>query len=338
MPAAKMHAQLAIAAAAALAVGAAARAGDASDEINPRLLRRFAALRPRLDEGAAPGDAMIQLGRMLFYEPRLSSTGDISCNSCHALDKFGVDGKKFSIGAKGQKGGRNAPTVFNAAGHFQQFWDGRAADVEAQATGPMLNPKEMAMTKQLVEERLRGNAGYAAAFKAAFAGEAEPVTLENAGKAIGAFERGLTTPSRWDKFLGGEGAALTREEKEGFKVFSNVGCVVCHTGEMLGGSTFQRAGVVEPWPNQQDKGRAEVTKADSDKMMFKVPSLRNIARTAPYFHDGSAPDLETAVKMMGKHQLGVDLAPDEVASIVTWLKSLTGEVDGRYIARPSLPK
>jgi len=323
-----------------LTVHGVALADSASSDINPRLLRRFAPLRDRLDAPGPPAsDAEIHLGRMLFYEARLSLNGDTSCNSCHQLDQYGVDGKKVSTGNKGNRGSRNSPTVFNAAGHFQQFWDGRAKDVEAQASGPMMNPIEMAMpSKEKVEARLRGVPGYLKAFKAAYPDAAEPVTLENAAKAIGAFERGLTTPSRWDRYLKGDNNALTAAEKEGFKTFSNLGCMVCHTGEFLGASTFQRAGVVEPWPNQKDDGRAAVTHEPADRMVFKVPSLRNVEHTAPYFHDGSAPDLATAVRMMAKHQLGVETTDEEVASVITWLKSLTGEINKTYIARPTLPQ
>jgi cytochrome c peroxidase len=318
----------------------AAAGKDASAEINPRLLRRFVPLRARFDApGATVNNTEIQLGRMLFFDQRLSADRDISCNSCHRLDHYGVDGLSFSVGRKGQLGGRNSPTVFNAAGHFQQFWDGRAVDVEAQARGPMMNPVEMAMKdEKQIEQRLRAIPGYVAAFHAAYPQIADPVSIDNAARAIGAFERGLSTPSRWDRFLRGEVGALTPAEKKGFKVFSNVGCMVCHTGEFLGGSTFQRVGLVEPWPDQKDPGRAQITKSNSDKMVFKVPSLRDVARTGPYFHDSLASDLPTAVRLMGKHQLGLDLDDDEVGSIVTWLACLTGDVDAQYTAKPVLPR
>jgi cytochrome c peroxidase len=157
------------------------------------------------------------------------------------------------------------------------------------------------------------------------------------GRAIGAFERKLVTPGRWDKFLMGDKNALTAAEKDGFKTFTDIGCMVCHTGALLGGSMFERLGAVEPWPNQNDRGRHDVTKADGDSMMFKVPTLRNIEKTAPYFHDASATTLEEAVRMMGKHQLGLELSASEIASIITWLKSLTGEIPHDYIAKPVLP-
>jgi cytochrome c peroxidase len=311
----------------------------ASKEVNPRLLRRFVPLRPRQDATATPpSDELIALGRSLYFERRLSKNRDLSCNSCHRLDAYGVDGEATSPGDKGQRGGRNSPTVYNAGGYFAQFWDGRAATVEEQAKGPILNPIEMAMpSAAAVVARLREIPGYSALFARAFPGESSPLTYDNVGRAIGAFERGLTTPSRWDRYLTGDKAALTEPEVEGLKIFTNVGCMVCHTGELLGGNSYQRAGAVEPWPNQADTGRAAITKNDADRMMFKVPTLRNVVKTAPYFHDGSARTLNEAVQMMGKHQLGLELADTEVSSIVAWLGSLTGTPRADYIAEPALP-
>ncbi len=310
----------------------------ASEEINPRLLRRFLPLPdPRIATDGAEA-AKVSLGRMLFFDTRLSKSGDVACNSCHALDEYGVDHRKRSLGIGGQEDGRNAPTVYNAAGHFTQFWDGRASDVEAQALGPILNPKEMGATDAAsVVSALSSIPGYPPMFAKAFPGSKDPVSFPNVGAAIGAFERGLVTPGRWDSYLRGDANALTAAEKKGLKVFLNSGCMVCHTGAYLGGSMFERVGIVEPWPNQDDRGRAGVTKNDGDKMMFKVPSLRNVARTGPYFHDGSAETLEDAVKAMGRFQLGLDFSSDEADSIVAWLRSLTGELPRTYIARPTLP-
>jgi cytochrome c peroxidase len=309
-------------------------------EIEPRMLRKFAPLRARFDPpGRVPTEAQIQLGRMLFYDTRLSADNDLSCNSCHPLERYGVDGEPFSIGRKGQRGRRNSPTVFNAAGHFQQFWDGRAPDVEAQAAGPILNGGEMGMyDRKTLEARLRGVAGYEPLFRAAFPGVAQPIILENVALAVAAFERGLSTPSRWDRYLKGDLNALTQAEKDGFKTFSEVGCAGCHRGEFVGADRFQRAGVTQPWPNQLDCGRAEVTKSPDDKMVFKVPSLRNIIHTGPYFHDASAVDLPTAVRTMATVQIGSDLTQAEVDSIIVWLKVLTGTIDTAYIARPTLPQ
>jgi cytochrome c peroxidase len=307
---------------------------------NPRLLRRFSPVRPVLAaDPATVTDARVALGRMLFYDPRLSRSGKLSCNSCHALDQYGVDGLRTARGHRGLSGRRNSPTVYHAAGYAAQFWDGRARDVEAQARGPILDPGEMAMpSPAAVDAVLRSIPDYRAAFARAFPGPGEPATLDHAAAAIGAFERRLVTPSRWDRYLGGDRSALVPQEVEGLKAFTNLGCMVCHTGEMLGGQSFQKVGSVEPWPNQKDQGRFEITHHVEDRMMFRVPTLRNIERTAPYFHDGSTASLDEAVRMMGKHQLGLELADREVASIVAWLKCLTGPLPDAYIARPSLPR
>ncbi|MEP7119397.1 MAG: cytochrome c peroxidase [Byssovorax sp.] len=309
--------------------------GDASSEINPRLLRRFQPIDAALESAQNPRTpAKIALGRRLFHENRISKKSDLSCNSCHDLQQFGVDGQATSIGFDGQRGSRNSPTVYNAAASFTQFWDGRAADVEEQAKGPLLNPREMRMSSgDEVVARLKALPGYEGAFHEAFPGEAEPIRFDNVARAIGAFERGLMTPGRWDRFLAGDRGALSAPEKEGLKIFLNSGCMVCHTGPLLGGSMFERVGVVEPWPNQADTGRMMVTHAGADRMMFKVPTLRNVANTGPYFHDGSVATLEGAVHAMGKHQLGLDLTSAEVGSIVVWLRSLTGEVPSAYAAQ-----
>src|SRR5688572_17008558 len=225
---------------------------EASSDINPRLLRRFAPIEDVLSsDNHTVTDEKVALGRMLYFDKRLSKNQDLSCNSCHRLDAYGVDGKVTSVGTDGQRGSRNSPTVYHAAGNLSQFWDGRAADVEEQAKGPILNPAEMAMPNaDTVVRRLESIPGYKAAFSKAFPGEAKPITYDNVGLAIGAFERKLVTPSRWDAYLEGDKTALRPEELEGLKVFTNVGCMVCHTGNLLGGNSYQRVGAVEPWPNQ----------------------------------------------------------------------------------------
>lgn len=281
----------------------------------------------------------VSLGRMLYFDKRLSRSQVLSCNSCHQLDKYGVDGEKTSVGHKGQRGTRNSPTVYNAAGHFVQFWDGRSPDVEHQATGPMMNPVEMALPDEPAARKvLSSMPEYVAAFKKAFPEDKDPVSLKNAGRAMGAFERRLVTPSPWDKLLEGDEKALTDEQKEGFMAFLSNGCVACHTGTLLGGTTYQKVGAVQPWPNQTDQGRFEVTRNEADKMMFKVPSLRNITETAPYFHDASAASLEEAIKKMGKHQLGRDISDADVKSIVAFFGALKGELPSEYIKEPELPK
>jgi cytochrome c peroxidase len=319
-----------------LTSAAPAAAVPTSKEFNPRLLRRFKPVRESLAAEKAPTAEQVSLGRALYFETRLSKNEGMSCNSCHPLDRYGADGEATSPGHEGKRGNRNSPTVYNAAGYFAQFWDGRALTVEEQAKGPILNPVEMGMKDaKSVEAVLKKVPEYQAAFKAAFPEDKEPLSYDNVGRAIGAFERGLVTPSRWDAYLNGNKSALTADEAEGLRVFTNVGCMVCHTGEFVGGSMFAKVGAVEAWPNQADQGRFEVTKKEEDRMFFKVPTLRNVAQTAPYFHDGSAATLDQAVRMMGKHQLGLDLAPEEVQSIVSWLKSLTGELPSEYIKAPA---
>jgi cytochrome c peroxidase len=284
-------------------------------------------------------DAKIQLGRMLFHDKRLSLAQDISCNSCHDVTKFGVDGEKTSPGHKGSRGDRNSPTVYNAGGHVAQFWDGRAATLEDQAKGPILNPGEMAMhDEKAVLAVVESIPEYVKLFKDAFPKDKKAVSYTNLANAIGAFERRLVTPSRWDKFLEGDTNALTTEEKAGFALFTKTGCPGCHSGPAVGGGSFQKLGLIKPYPDQSDLGRFKVTKEEGDKMMFRVPSLRNIEKTAPYFHNGSIASLEEAVKTMGHHQLGKELTDKEIASIVTFLKALTGELPLDYAKAPELPK
>ncbi len=284
-------------------------------------------------------EAKIALGRMLYYEPRLSKGQDISCNSCHLLDKYGVDNQPTSDGHKGQKGDRNAPTVYNAAGHFVQFWDGRARDVEEQAKGPVMNPVEMAMpSERKVVAVLKSMPEYVDAFKKAFPEDRDPVSVENMALAIGVFERELITPSRWDQFLRGDAQALTDAEKAGFNTFVEAGCQICHAGAYLGGHQYQELGAAKPYPDTSDPGREKVTKNEADRMVFKVPSLRNIAETKPYFHNGKVETLEQAVSRMGEYQLGKSLTEEQIGSIVTWLKTLTGNIPAEYIKPPVLPK
>lgn len=279
---------------------------------------------PNKDNPSSP--AKIALGRELYHETALSLANDLSCASCHNLKTYGVDNQPTSPGHKGQRGGRNSPTSLNAALHFAQFWDGRAADVEAQALGPIMNPIEMAIPNEgEAVARIKAKPAYADKFEKAFPGEKDPITYNNMGKAIGAFERTLLTPSRFDQYLGGKLSALTAAEKAGLKTFLDSGCVACHSGALLGGHMYQKLGLVKPY-RTKDLGRFEVTKNEADKYFFKVPSLRNVAKTGPYFHDGSVKTLGEAVKLMGAHQLGRDLSDADVNSIVTFLGSLTADL------------
>jgi cytochrome c peroxidase len=308
--------------------------------IDPVKLQMFQPLPESVPSSANPiTEEKASLGRMLYYEPRMSKSQQISCNSCHMLDKFGVDGQPTSDGHKGKLGDRNSPTVYNAAGHFVQFWDGRAADVEEQAKGPVMNPVEMAMpSEKQVIAVVKSMPEYVDAFKKAFPGEKDPISYDNMAKAIGAFERKLITPSRWDKFLRGDPQALTNEEKAGFNVFMETGCQACHAGSYLGGTMYQKLGAVKPWPDTSDPGREKVTKNEADRMLFKVPGLRNIAETKPYYHHGKVVTLEEAVSKMAEYQLGKNLTDAQVNSIVTWLKTLTGDIPSEYVKPPVLPK
>ncbi|MFI5175010.1 MAG: cytochrome-c peroxidase [Terriglobia bacterium] len=309
-------------------------------EINPDDLKQFQPLPEVVTSASNPlTDEKITLGRMLFFEKRLSKGKDISCNSCHQLDRYGVDNEARSKGFKGQLGGRNSPTVYNAAAHVAQFWDGRAADVEAQAKGPVLNPVEMAMPDdKAVVALLKSIPGYVVAFKKAFPADKDPVNYDNMGKAIGAFERKLMTTSRWDNFLKGDKAALTNLEKIGFNKFVESGCQNCHAGSLLGATTFMKLGVAKDWPDRSDPGRFQVTRNEADRMKFKVPSLRNVEKTGPYYHDGSVATLNKAVSLMAEFQLGKPLSSDDVKFISAWLKTLTGTIPVDYVKPPELPK
>lgn len=280
----------------------------------------------------------IKLGRMLYYDPRLSKGQDISCNTCHPLDRYGVDGEKTSLGHKGERGARNAPTVYNAALHIAQFWDGRAADLEEQAKGPVENPVEMAMPSvDYVVKVLRSIPDYRQRFRAAFPDGEHAVTFDNMAKAIAAFERKLMTPSSFDSFLAGDANALTQAQLAGLQTFMDTGCVTCHQGPAVGGGMFQKLGLVKAY-GSEDPGRFAVTHQEADRNVFKVPSLRNVVQTGPYFHDGSIATLDEAIRVMAEHQLGVQLSPEKVASIKQFLGALTGRIDPLYTAKPELPE
>jgi cytochrome c peroxidase len=268
---------------------------------------------------------LIKLGRMLYMDPRLSVNDKISCNSCHQLNKFGVDNEPTSPGHEGKRGNRNSPTTLNAALHIAQFWDGRAQDVEEQALGPILNPVEMGMPTDegvAVISKLKKIDEYKDLFPQAFKDEKEPFTYTNVGKAIGAFERTLLTPSRFDDYLKGDKDALTANEKRGLKKFVHMGCATCHNGVAIGGNSFKKLGLVEPFETA-DMGRYEVTGIETDKQVFKVPSLRNITKTGPYFHDGSVETLDEAIRLMAKHQLGQQVGDGFIRDVKAFLGSLT---------------
>jgi len=307
---------------------------QAAVKVDAGQLAAFAPLPAAMESPANPlTEAKTDLGRTLFYDTRLSRDQDLSCNSCHDLKAYGADDRQFSVGTKHRLGGRNAPTVYNAAAQLAQFWDGRAPTVEEQAKGPVLNSVEMAMpNSQAVIARLRAVSAYREAFRKAFPGQSNPITYDNVGLAIGAFERRLVTPSRWDRYLRGDTAALTPAEKQGLNTFVATGCQACHNGALMGGSMYQKIGMVRPWLDRTDIGRAAITHQASDTLVFKVPSLRNVERTAPYFHKGTAATLHQAVMLMAQHQLGRDLTEQQASEIEAFLHALTGEVPAAYIA------
>ena len=282
----------------------------------------------------------VELGKMLFFEPRLSASGLISCNTCHNLGMGGDDNLETSIGHGWQKGPRNAPTVLNAVFNTAQFWDGRAEDLKAQAKGPVQAGVEMASTPKRVEDTLNSIPEYVERFGRAFPGEATAVNFDNMAKAIEAFEATLITPAaRFDQYLEGNQVVLTETEKTGLKLFMDKGCASCHNGVNLGGDGYYPFGVIEkPGADvlpANDKGRFQVTKTADEEYVFRAGPLRNIALTAPYFHSGKVWDLEQAVAIMGTSQLGETLSGDDVKAITAFLHTLTGEQPS--VTYPILP-
>lgn len=277
-------------------------------------------------------DEKVELGKMLYFDNRLSKDNTQSCNTCHNLNTFGVDNKSFSEGNDGKLGGRNSPTTLNAAFHFVQFWDGREPNIEAQAGGPILNPVEMAMpSEKAVVQKLSKIKEYTKTFAKTFPNDNPALTYENLKKAIGAFERKLVTPSKFDTYIAGNDDALNNEEKEGLQAFINSGCIACHSGSLLGGTMYQKFGLYgDYWVLTKsakiDNGRFDVTKNEADKYVFKVPSLRNIEKTAPYFHDGSVQDLKESIIIMGKTALNKDITEEDANKMIVFLKTLTGNL------------
>jgi cytochrome c peroxidase len=281
----------------------------------------------------------IDLGKALFFDPRLSASGVFSCNSCHNLATGGDDNLETSIGHGWQKGPRNSPTVLNAVLNAAQFWDGRAEDLKAQAKGPIQAGVEMANTPAQVEKTLVSMPGYVTWFKAAFPGEDRPVSFDNMAKAIEAFEATLITPAPFDAYLNGDDSALSEDQKQGLAVFIDKGCAACHSGVNVGGHGYYPFGVFEkPGAEilpENDKGRFAVTKTASDAYVYRASPLRNIAVTAPYFHTGKVWDLKQAVAIMGSSQLGQELTDQEVNQITAFLESLTGKMP--EVTYPILP-
>lgn len=286
----------------------------------------------------------ILLGKTLFFDNRLSKNNTQSCNTCHNLSTYGVDNKPTSEGDLKKLGDRNSPTVYNAALHLTQFWDGRAKDVEEQAGMPILNPVEMNMpSENYVIDRLKKIAGYKRLFTEAFPEEENPITYDNLKKAIGAFERTLITPAPFHEYLNGNKDALTSEQKKGLREFINTGCMTCHNGVAMGGASLMKFPTYGDnytsltGSTHEDLGKMANTKNESDKFIFKVPSLINITETAPYFHDGSVADLGQAIKIMAKLQLNKELSDEQTESIKAFLSSLKGKTPTGVEISPEMP-
>jgi cytochrome c peroxidase len=284
---------------------------------------------------------------MLYFDPRFSETGTVSCNSCHNLMLGGEDNRAFSMGVHGKTGGRSSPTVWNAAFASSQFWDGRAATLEDQAKGPVVNPVEMGMSDvDAAMERVRAISGYEPYFVKAF-GDDNPMTVDNAAKAVAAFERTMITPnSPYDRFVKGDKSALTAGQQRGMQAFADLGCTACHSGAAFNGPamapgtgffakvpTFADSDYVKKYDLMKDKGRFDVTGKDADAHLFKVPTLRNIALTAPYFHNGSVATLDEAVRVMAGTQLNKALTDEQVKDLVAFLDGLTGEFPEQSMPR-----
>lgn len=306
-------------------------AGCHDKDVNPETLKRVenaeASTEPIqvIQPAIIKNPKYVELGKKLYFDPRLSKSGFISCNSCHNLSMGGTDNLKTSIGHNWSKGPINSPTVLNSSLNLAQFWDGRAADLKEQAGGPIANPGEMAFTHELAVDMLKSIPGYVADFKEAFGGR--EITINEVTLAIAAFEETLVTPNaRFDQWLKGNKNALNKTELAGYQLFKSSGCIACHNGINIGGNSYQKMGLVEPYKaNSPAQGRSAVTGNDADRFNFKVPTLRNIELTYPYFHDGEAATLTQAVDTMGRLQLGRKFSEEENAQIVAFLKTLTGE-------------
>jgi len=279
--------------------------------------------------------AQVELGKKLFFDPRLSKSGFISCNSCHNLSMGGTDNLKTSIGHNWKQGPINAPTVLNSSMNIAQFWDGRAADLQEQAGGPIANPGEMALTHEIAIDVLSSIPQYVTEFKQVFG--ASTIDIGQVTGAIAEFEKTLVTPnSRFDQWLLGNKDAITADEHAGYKLFKDSGCIACHYGPAVGGTSFQKMGIIEAYKTKNPaKGLSGVTGKEADHFKFKVPTLRNVEMTYPYFHDGGAETLAEAVDVMGRLQLARNYTKTENAQIVAFLKTLTGEQPS--FALPILP-
>ena len=303
--------------------------------------------RPLPADMAAPGrplvPAQVELGRKLFFEPRVSVDGTVSCARCHLPQLGASDGLKVSVGALGRPNPRNAPTVYNAALQTAAHWRGDRADVEDQARQALLGKASFGQPSlDAAMSQLAAIPGYPALFRQAFPDDPKPVNADNWARAIGAFERTLVTPAPFDAYLKGDPRALSAQQRRGLQTFINAGCAGCHAGVNLGGESFRKFGVHHPYApltgsQKPDPGRFDITKDEADRFVFKVPGLRNVALTPPYFHDGSVPDLGRAVQVMAKTQLDRDLSETDTADLVAFLGSLTGTPPPQFVTAPQLP-
>lgn len=285
----------------------------------------------------------VHLGRLLFFDPRLSVDANVSCATCHQPSLYGTDALPKSIGVRQRIQARNAPTVLNTALHFVNHWRGDRESVEDQAIRALTAPGSSGQPdEQAVIARLERISAYAPRFAAAFPGDPRPMTVRNIGKAIGSYERTLVTPSPFDRYLAGEVNALSATARVGLEKFIKTGCAACHNGAGVGGHIYQKFGAVEDYwvatgSKDIDKGRTEITTNPADLYVFKVPSLRNVAMTAPYFHDGSVATLPEAVRVMARVQVRVKLNDHDTRDIVAFLESLTGDLPADFTAAPILP-
>ncbi|MHB8077998.1 MAG: cytochrome-c peroxidase [Candidatus Krumholzibacteriia bacterium] len=323
-------------------------AADAAGSADVDLLNRAKAIFGPLPEAMTSADnpltpAKVKLGNVLFWEPRISSDGTVSCAKCHPVGLYAADGLRKAVGHDCALNPRNAPTVLNAAAQIAEHWIGNRTNVEDQARQALLGPPSFGMPSYAaVAKVLKGMKGYVALFQAAFPNDQDPVTADNFGLAVGAFERTLVTPAPFDDFMRGDAAALAAQQQRGLGTFLDTGCMACHMGPYVGGQLYQKFGVFEPYAKYTrsqpvDEGRFAVTRSPADMFVFKVPVLRNVAETPPYFHDGSVDRLADAVTIMARIQLAKDLTPAQAGDVVAFLASLTGRIPDALLTVPVLP-
>jgi len=322
----------------AAAASTTAAASTALPTFDAAQLNLFAPIPEGVDKPVM--DERTKLGRMLFFDERLSRGQDVACASCHDPAKAGQDGEPAGTGTKGQRPKRNTPTVLNAGGSFAHGWDARATAIEDFVVPHVLDPTIMGMPdEKRIADTIASIPAYAAAFKKAFPEEDDAVTAETVSRALGAYTKKLFARSRWDRYLAGDTSALNDAELGGLAMFVEAGCTSCHQGKYVGATQAQKLGIAKPWPGPagEEAGRFDVTKQPADRGTWKVPSLRNVARTGPYLHDGSVASLEEMTRLMARHQTGRELTDAQIKAIVTWLATLNGDAPKALTAKPQLP-